>query len=83
MIEFNMESEKRLSCSISVHQEEHEGKNVFVVECAELGVSDFGDTIEEAMNNLRAGVNLLLESAPEKKELLVKQEPVMVSRLFL
>ncbi len=75
--------EEKLSCSVSIHEEEHEGKNVFVVECAELGVSDFGDTIEEAMNNLKSGINLLLESAPEKREFLVKPEPLMISRLFL
>jgi len=75
--------EEKLSCSISVHQEEHEGKNIFVVECAELGVSDFGETLQEAMENIRSGINLLLEECPEKKEILLKQEPLMVSRLFL
>ena len=75
--------EEKLSCSISVHQEEYDGKNVFVVDCAELGVSDFGETLQEAMENIRAGINLLLEEFPEKKELLLKQEPLMGSRLFL
>lgn len=76
--------ENKLSCSVSMHQEElSDGKKVFVVECAELGVSDFGDTVEEAMNNLKKGLSLLLEAAPEKKELLMKPEPLMVSRLFL
>lgn len=75
--------EEKLSCSVFVHQEEHEGKKIFVVECAELGVSDFGDNLQEAMENIRNGINLLLEEFPEKKELLLKQEPLMVSRLFL
>ena len=75
--------ENRLSCSISIHEEKQDGKNVFVVECIELGISDFGDTIDEAVNNLKSGIHLLLEEAPEKKELLEKQEPLMVSRLFL
>ncbi len=73
--------EEKLSCSISVHQEEHQGKNVFVVECSELGISDFGENLEDAMDNLRKGINLLLETCPEKKELLLHPEPLMVSRL--
>lgn len=74
---------EKLSCNISVHEEDHEGKKVFVVECIELGISDFGDNFEEATNNLRNGINLLLQEEPKKRELLVKQEPVMISRLFL
>ncbi len=75
--------EEKLSCNISMHEEEMDGKKVFVVDCAELGVSDFGDTIEEALDNLKKGINLLLEVSPEKKEILLKPEPLMVSRLFL
>ena len=75
--------ENNLSCNVSVHEEELEGKKIFVVECAELNVSDFGETLDDALNNLKKGINLLLEEAPEKKELLVKQEPFMVTRLFL
>ena len=49
--------EEKLSCNISMHEEEMDGKKVFVVDCAELGVSDFGDTIEEALDNLKKGIN--------------------------
>lgn len=66
-----------------MHEEEHEGKKVFVVDCVDLGISDFGDSIESALENLKKGINLLLEECPEKKELLIKSEPLMVSRLFL
>jgi predicted RNase H-like HicB family nuclease len=75
--------EKNLSCNVSIHKEELDGKEVFVVECSELGVSDFGDTVEEALSNLRKGINLLLEEAPEKKELLLKENPIMVTKLTL
>ena len=75
--------EKELSCNVSVHEEEMDGKNVFVVDCVELGVNDFGDTLEEAIDNLKAGINLLLEEAPEKRKLLVKPKPLMVTRVFL
>lgn len=75
--------EEKLSCNISIHEENMDGKNVFVIECAELGISDFGNTVEEAMNNLKLGIKLLLEEAPKKRELLMKPKPLMVSRLFL
>ena len=79
----NFSMENKLSCSVSVHEEEMDGKNVFVVECAELGISDFGGNINEALNNLKNGIHLLLEESPEKQELLVKKEPMMITRLFL
>ena len=75
--------ESRLSCGVSIHEEDVDGKKVFVVDCVELGVSDFGETVDEALGNLKKGISLLLEEAPEKRELLIKQEPVMVTRLFL
>ena len=75
--------ENKLSCNISIHEEDLDRKRVFVVECEELGISDFGESIEEATDNLKKGIALLLESAPEKKDLLIKPEPLMVSRLFL
>lgn len=73
----------KLSCGVSIHEEDMNGKRVFVVECIELGVSDFGNSVEEALNNLKDGIVLLLEECPEKKELLEREEPVMVTRLFL
>ena len=75
--------EEKLSCNISIHEEKMDGEKVFVVECNELGISDFGATISEATENLKRGISLLLKSVPEKKELLMKPEPLMVTRLFL
>jgi len=76
--------EKKLSCSIEIHEEElSDGKKVFVADCIELGVSDFGDTINEALENLKEAIKLLLEEIPEKKELLEKEGPIFVSRIFL
>lgn len=72
-----------LSCNVSLHEEELEGKKVFIAECTELGISDFGEDINEAMKNLKEGIKLLLIEAPEKRELLEKEEPLMVTRLFL
>jgi predicted RNase H-like HicB family nuclease len=75
--------EEKLSCGVTLHEEELEGNKVFVADCVELGVSDFGDNVDEALDNLRKGIKLLLEEAPEKKRLLQKEEPVLVTRLFL
>ncbi len=75
--------ENKLSCGVSIHEEEMDGKKVFVVECAELGISDFGKTVDEALNNLKNAISLFLEETPEKKVLLETQKPVMVTRLLL
>jgi len=40
----------------------HEGQSV-VSKCPELGVASCGDTVEEAMANLREAVELYLENA--------------------
>ncbi len=72
-----------LSCSVSMHEEYMNGKRVFVADCVELGISDFGESIDEALNNLRNAVRLLLEEAPEKTDLLKKDTPVFVTRLPL
>ncbi len=73
----------KLSIGVSVHEEKMNGKNVFVVEAMELGISDFGETLDEALNNLKSAVQLLLESDSKKKELLLKEEPQMITRIFL
>ena len=75
--------EKETSFSAVLHEEELDGKLVFVADCVELGVSDFGDSVEESLSNLKKGISLLLEEAPEKKTLLMKKEPVLVTRVVL
>lgn len=73
----------KLSCSVSLHGEMCEGKKVFVAECVELGISDFGETVDEALSNLKKAIILFLQETPEKRELLTKPEPILVTRLFL
>ena len=75
--------EKEISFSAVLHEEELDGDRVFVADCVELGVSDFGDSVDESLNNLKKGVSLLLEESPEKKILLRKKEPVLVTRVVL
>ena len=71
--------------NILVREEEMEGKKVFIVNNEELGVADFGDTLDEAIENFRKSVNLYLDTYPEKKQILIKEEkqPLLVSRIFL
>ncbi|MEK6872020.1 MAG: type II toxin-antitoxin system HicB family antitoxin [Nanoarchaeota archaeon] len=76
--------ENPLSCNVSLYEEMLEnGKKAFVVDCIELGISDFGDTIDEALDNLREAIKLLLEEAPEKRELLEKPKQILSTRLDL
>ena len=66
--------EKRISFSAVLNEEELGGNTVFVAECLEFGVSDFGSSVDESLSNLKNGISLLLEEAPEKKELLLKMK---------
>jgi len=75
--------ENQLSCNVSMHEELLEGKKVYVAECIELGISDFGDTVGEALSNLKKAIALLLEEAPEKKELLEQPKQLLTTRIFL
>ena len=75
--------ENELSCGVSMHEEEMDGKVVFVADCVELGISDFGDSVDEALENLKKAINLVLEEAPEKRECLEKPRQIFITRLFL
>ena len=77
--------EEKISINILVREEQMEDKKVFIVNNEELGVSDFGDTLDEAIENFRRSINMYLEEYPEKKNLLIKQEenPVLVSKISL
>ena len=74
---------EEISFSAVLHEEDLDGKPVFVADCIELGVSDFGDNVNDCLSNLKKGVSLLLEEAPEKRELLKAKEPVLVTRVVL
>jgi len=76
---------ENISINIIVREEDMDGKKVFVVNNEELGVADFGNTLEEATENFRKSMELYLETYPEKKEMLMKEQkaPLMVSRILL
>jgi predicted RNase H-like HicB family nuclease len=74
---------EKLSCNVSVFSEQVEGKEIYVARCQELGISDFGDTIPEALNNLKIALNLLIKFDPQKAKLLQEQKSFLTTKLFL
>ena len=76
---------ENLSVNISVREEKTGGKRVFIVNNEETGVADFGDTLDEAIENFKKSLRLFLESYPEKKEIFIEgaKEPIFVSRILL
>ncbi|MBI2448958.1 hypothetical protein HYV49_01545 [Candidatus Pacearchaeota archaeon] len=73
-----------LMVNIVVREESMDGKRVFIVNNEDLGVADFGDSLDEAIENFKKSMKLYLETYPEKKELLKAEEtPLLVSRIFL
>jgi len=73
-----------ISLNIVVREENENGKKIFIVNNDELGVADFGDTLDEAINNFKKSAALYLEAYPEKRTLFAKDEqPILVSRIFL
>ncbi|MBI2630025.1 hypothetical protein HYW76_02910 [Candidatus Pacearchaeota archaeon] len=76
--------EQILGLNITVHIEKEGKKKYFIVNNEELGVADFGDTLDEAIGNFKKSAKLYLDAYPEKKRLLVKdEEPLLVSRVFI
>jgi len=76
---------EELSVNIAVREEQMEDKKVFIVNNEELGVSDFGDTLDEALENFKKAVKLYLDAYPEKREVLVRERtrPILVSRILV
>jgi len=45
----------------------HKEDNLYVAECPEVGTASQGETIEEAVNNLKEATELYLEEFPVKQ----------------
>jgi predicted RNase H-like HicB family nuclease len=75
--------EKEISCNVSILTEKMRDKEVYIARCEELGISDFGDTPEEAIDNLKIAIRLLLEEEPSNKLKLLKEKSLMTTRIFL
>lgn len=67
---FNMQK-RILNYRIIIEPETYDdGSTVYVGYCPSLGVSDYGDTVEDVMRSIRDGIYLAVESlAKEKKEI--------------
>lgn len=79
-----MDNKRPLSLNIVVREEKMKNKKVFIVNNEDLGVADFGDTLDMAIENFRKSVKLYLDTYPEKKCILLKEEaPLLISRIFL
>ena len=76
---------ENLSVNIVVREENTDGKKVFIINNEDTGIADFGDTLDEAIDNFKKSLNMFLETYPEKKELFIEETktPLFVSRILL
>ena len=74
---------EKLSVNILVREEDMNGKKICIVSNEETGVADFGDNMDEAIDNFKKSLNLFLDTYPKKRSIFEKQKPVLVSRIFL
>lgn len=66
----NFMEKQMLNYRIIIEKEQYEdGSLVYVAYCPTLGISDYGDTIEEVLASIKDGIELAVESlAKEGKE---------------
>lgn len=70
-MEYNWCMDKKvLNYRIVIEPEKYEdGSTVYVAYCPTLGISDYGDTVEEVLASIKDGIELTVESmAKEKSE---------------
>src|ERR1700683_4170376 len=70
MVYSNFMEKKMLNYRIIIEKENYEdGSLVYVAYCPTLGISDYGDTVEEVLASIKDGIELAIESlAKEGKE---------------
>ena len=79
---------RKISVNIIVREGEMARKKVFIISSEELQVSDFGETLDEAIKNFRKSANLFLDAYPERRSELIKEAekeiaPPLISKIFL
>ena len=72
-----------LSFDAIITEEVNGDRKIYNATCEELGITDFGYTPQEAIENLKKGLELLFEVDPSKKELLLRERPVTIKKIFL
>ena len=68
---------------IVINEERMNKKKIFVAHCLNLGITSQGQTMEEAMENIKDAIKLYLEENPEEMPKTEDLLPPMATRLFL
>ena len=70
MVYTNFREKQLLNYRIIIEKERYEdGSLVYLAYCPTLGISDYGDTVEEVLASIKDGIELAVESlAKEGKE---------------
>jgi len=68
---------------IVVNEEYMDRKKVFVAHCLNLGIASQGNTVGEAMANIKDAIKLYLEENPEEAPETENLLPPMATRIFL
>jgi len=78
------DKESGVMVNIVVHEEKDGEKEYFIVHNEDLGVADFGNSLDEALDNFKKSMRLYLVTYPEKKKLLMEEEtPLFISRILI
>lgn len=58
-----------LNYRIKIEPEKYEdGSTIYVAYCPTLGISDYGDTVEEVLKSIQEGVELAIKCLSEEKQ---------------
>ncbi|MBI2541252.1 type II toxin-antitoxin system HicB family antitoxin [Candidatus Woesearchaeota archaeon] len=68
---------------IVVNEEYMDKKKVFVAHCLNFGIASQGNTVEDAMANIKDAIKLYLEENPEEAPETEDLLPPMATRIFL
>ena len=79
----NMDVEEGLSFNVVLNKEDTGEGEFYLAECEELGISDYGETPEKAIEHLKNGIKLLISVEPQKADLLRKGNPLLTARVYL
>ena len=79
----NINLQGALNINIVIREENMDEGQVIIVNNEELGISDFGDNLNGALENFKKSARMYLETYPDKIKLLKQDKPLLVSRISL
>jgi len=79
----NINLQGGLNINIVIREENMDEGKVIIVNNEELGISDFGDNLNGALENFKKSARMYLETYPDKIKLLKQDKPLLVSRISL